>query len=391
MRLEGLLSRKVVQIMTQGCNSTEGKTLAELQNEIDLGMNAYPSTNHDVIVARWKDEHRDRYVFLRYNDGTQREKPSRVPPTPIYEGGNPVNHVIHFFRELDGGGGILVDETDTYETFQELLEDWPSLASQPIWSTGKTLERKRYEKEHAEKINQRDARDERVRPNTTLLFDGKPVIVGKTLAEIGHLVDAGQTLYAHTGKLGVIQLRSTGTGKYAYEFEFCRSHVYWRSEEGDNETLEQFLSGLSFRSEGNSNDSYALEMKELLTQPVWSNVDEQIYHMLLETPEQQEQSSCDKCPGINSFKDQLELCKDCADSLGQMAWDVSTERRELHQQFKSDTRMIRDLIKRISSTYSTRYPTWQYADSMCKELAATNWEMLLSTDETFDLWSEHPF
>src|SRR5205823_5651744 len=40
--------------------------------------------------------------------------------------------------------------------------DWPFLASQPVWSTSKTLERKRYEKAKQEKINrEQDERNKR--------------------------------------------------------------------------------------------------------------------------------------------------------------------------------------------------------------------------------------
>ncbi|HEX3639898.1 MAG TPA: hypothetical protein VHV10_01265 [Ktedonobacteraceae bacterium] len=259
--------------------SLEGKVLAELQREIDLGMEVYPSTNHDVIVQRLQDEPWgiDRYVFLRYEDGTQREKPSRVPPTPDEDTGHLVNHVIVFFADENRDGGLMVDETDTYETFSELLEDWPDLASKPVWGTTITPERKCYEKAYIEKKERNCARDEKVKSTTPLISNGKLVIVGKTLAEMRHLVDAGQTLYVHTGKQGTIQLHRLREGHYAYELKYLRYGERWFSEETDNHTLDTFLESIKWTDEETSQ-----EMKGYLAQPVWGNVDEQTYHMLLE-------------------------------------------------------------------------------------------------------------
>ena len=133
-----------------------GKPLAELQSEIDLGMRVYPSTNHDVVVSRINDGINDRYVFARIEIpdlqeegvtlGTVREKP-----------GINKEYVIGFFMEKDGSGGIFFPLGDTYETFQALLKDWPFLASQPIWSTCKVPECAQWEEMLDKKIAIRDA------------------------------------------------------------------------------------------------------------------------------------------------------------------------------------------------------------------------------------------
>jgi len=478
--------------MTQTSNSTEGKTLAELQSELDMGVKVYPSTNHDVIVERLQDKlwNLDRYVFSRYEDGTQREKPSRVPPTPDEYTGHLVNHVIVFFADENRDGGLMFDETDTYETFQELLEDWPSLSAQPVWGTGKTLERKRYEREHDEEYKRRFEEDEKIQKNmwrrnknmslsdyhkrfytgktlkdlwdtvlqeqsvfptfnsdmivmptsdgitffwgkgrssgvsvpsgspfdvlvnqlspelvdevlepawkifdeaeSQIMYEGKPVIVGKTLAEVVHMVDAGEILYAHTGKPGDIQLyRAKWTGRYIYELDYCRLGSTWTSDPGED--LDTFLQNIL--SDATASDEIGLEMKDMLSRPVWSNIDEQHYHMLLEKPEEQEKPDCDKCPGMDSFTDQSALCKDCADAMTRRCWDLSTAKRELDGQRSEDLATIGGLIVRFVSTYAhtSPYPAWQYAASMCKELAEIDWQRALDKDSWIRELSEHPF
>lgn len=113
------------------------KTLAELRTEIDLGLEAYPTTHHDVIVTKWEEY----YVFLRYEDGTQREH--LIDTSSLY-----LSTCIQFFAEDDGSGGILVDKEDCYTTFDELLADWPRLAALSVWGTTKTPERLMYETMH---------------------------------------------------------------------------------------------------------------------------------------------------------------------------------------------------------------------------------------------------
>src|SRR6266567_543182 len=112
------------------------KTLAELRTEVEMGLKVYPSTNHDVdvfLVEGW-------YIFAR----------SYKTPVEI-EASNDCSHgeQVHIGRDPDGGGGVIFD--DCYGSFDALLADWPVSASQPVWSTTKTLERKRYEKAEHER------------------------------------------------------------------------------------------------------------------------------------------------------------------------------------------------------------------------------------------------
>ena len=177
--------------------------------------------------------------------------------------------------------------------------------------------------------------------STELLYNGKPVIIGKTLAEIGHLVDAGQTLYAHASKQGDIHLRSIAKGQYAYEFEFCRWHESWQSGKTDNETLEEFLAGISFEPDDDASEesnALAKEMKGYLSQPVWSNVDEYTYQMLLETPETEEKPSCDTKTDSSKLK------------AGITHKDLQELRLDIVKRAKT-ARQARDFVKVLASTY----------------------------------------
>ncbi len=119
-------------------------------------------------------------------------------------------------------------------------------------------------------------------------------------------------------------------------------------------------------------------------------------HLVTTGAEEKQKPNCDKCPGVNSHRDRSELCEECAkelDAFDQMAWDVSTVKRELDIQFKSDVRMVRNFIKRLAFSYgifTDRYPTWQYADTTAKKLAETNWEDLFREECRYDL-ANHPF
>lgn len=124
------------------------KTLAELQTEIELGLNVYPSINHDVRVCFAEDW----YIF------------DRTEKTPDEAGrkSNPDAHsncvIIDGDYDAAGffiGGGVMFDGNDCYQSFEELLADWPSIAAQSVWSTAKTLERIQYDEKDREETRRR--------------------------------------------------------------------------------------------------------------------------------------------------------------------------------------------------------------------------------------------
>lgn len=225
-----------------------------------MGLEVYPSTNHDVIVARWKDSYTDRYVFLRYDEntlgGTPREKPSRVPPT--FEYGSWVNHVINFFCDPDGSGGILVDETDTYETFEALLADWPHLSSQPVWSTTKTEDRLAYE---------RAKHDRYVHGIIDGQQDGRNGL--KTLIDLEQAINSGRHAYARGDHQGQIFFYLTGPGKYLYDFDYCKIERRWVSEKEDAQTAQGFIESI-LALPVEEDDELDTELRSYLTRPVWS-------------------------------------------------------------------------------------------------------------------------
>lgn len=103
-----------------------GKPLADLRTEIDLGMEVYPSTNHDVSVYRLDT---GQYVFFRYDPrhgGTPRERALQDEP--------------HYLVQ-PGQGERVVVQANGYELFETLLADWPHLSAQPVWSTTRIPER----------------------------------------------------------------------------------------------------------------------------------------------------------------------------------------------------------------------------------------------------------
>jgi hypothetical protein len=121
------------------------KTLAELQTEIELGLIVYPSTNHDADV---------RYVDGWYIFGRSFETPKELQwlhgeRVCVGWNGRAYDGRCQIDPALDYPGGVLYD--DGYRTFDALIADWPSIASQPVWSITKTPERKSWEKGLAEK------------------------------------------------------------------------------------------------------------------------------------------------------------------------------------------------------------------------------------------------
>jgi hypothetical protein len=112
------------------------KTLAELRIEVELGLWVYPSINHDVSVflaEGW-------YIF------------SRSQLTPVEQTFTTGERVLIGGDFKDGahiGGGVIFD--NAYKTFDALLAGWPSITSQPVWSTAKTPERLQYEQEERER------------------------------------------------------------------------------------------------------------------------------------------------------------------------------------------------------------------------------------------------
>jgi hypothetical protein len=107
-------------------------------------------------------------------------------------------------------------------------------------------------------------------------FLQKPVevVTGKTILELASFVDAGYTIYAHTGRLGDFTFRRLAPGKYIYGFEFLRDHRSWLSDESDNHTVETFLASINWKIDIPPRDEIDEEMEALTTQAVWSTVEE---------------------------------------------------------------------------------------------------------------------
>lgn len=105
-----------------------------------------------------------------------------------------------------------------------------------------------------------------------ILTPSVEVVTGKMLLELASFIEAGHTVYAHTGKLGTISFRRKSPGHYEYHFEFCHDERTHYSEEQDNHTIETFLASLRWDESGL--DEIDREMQELLTQAKWSTVDE---------------------------------------------------------------------------------------------------------------------
>ncbi len=130
----------------------QGKTLAELQTEIELGLNVYPDSNHDVFVFfdnGW-------YVFARTYTPVECES---VPGTDASHGERVLIGGNYSESGAFLGGGVIFD--DCYHTFEALLADWPSITSQPVWGTIKTPERIAYKQAEDEKYLRRRAEQEK--------------------------------------------------------------------------------------------------------------------------------------------------------------------------------------------------------------------------------------
>jgi hypothetical protein len=107
-------------------------------------------------------------------------------------------------------------------------------------------------------------------------YKPEDVVVGKTILELASYVDAGHTIYAHTGKQGIFTFRRFQPGKYIYEFEYVRplDRAYYSSED-DNHTVETFLASIAWwHIDIPPRDEIDEEMEALTTQAVWSTVEE---------------------------------------------------------------------------------------------------------------------
>ncbi len=130
------------------------KTLAELRLEVELGLWVYPSTNHDVMV--WREEANEYHTVSIQR---QSEHPwyklfhdqQRTPVEAAY---------TEQEKKMMGTGNL----EHAYHSFDELLTDWPSLASQPVWSTAKTPERIAFEAAELRAYNARIAQYDQEHP-----------------------------------------------------------------------------------------------------------------------------------------------------------------------------------------------------------------------------------
>ncbi len=115
------------------------KTLAELRMEVEMGMIVYPTTNHDVSV--WREEANEFHEVSAWRQ-------SEHPWYKLYRNSKLTKAEAERDVDEELGGGTI---EHAYPSFDSLLSEWPLLASQPVWSTTKTLERKRYEKAEHER------------------------------------------------------------------------------------------------------------------------------------------------------------------------------------------------------------------------------------------------
>lgn len=108
-----------------------GKALWALLTEIDLGLPVYPATNHDVVVKREENQYWLQRLYPR-NGGTELEK-GEFPPERIQS--------IHVVSNKPSSGQVIQTITMKYESFSDLLTDWPRLSALAVWSTQQTAER----------------------------------------------------------------------------------------------------------------------------------------------------------------------------------------------------------------------------------------------------------
>ena len=111
----------------------QGKPLAELRTEIDLGLRVYASTNPDVRIFRVEGQ----YVFFHFdekNGGTAREHPITEEDMHREEEKYPVWNLPTGY---DGQPGAFRAKAHApvYATFEDLLADWPVLTAKSVWST----------------------------------------------------------------------------------------------------------------------------------------------------------------------------------------------------------------------------------------------------------------
>lgn len=123
------------------------KTLAELREEVELGLLIYSATNHDVAVRR---ETANPYheISNRRGDHAWYILYRNCDLTPA-ESEHDVDHEM-------GGGDI----GRAYYSFDALLADWPSITSRPVWGTIKTPERLAYEQTEREREERNKALDD---------------------------------------------------------------------------------------------------------------------------------------------------------------------------------------------------------------------------------------
>ena len=108
-----------------------GKPLADLQAEVEREQCVYPSTNHDVFVTYVPDY----YLFYRFDEGHGGTAPEHEPDPVTCRRSRPV-------QDNHPGETPLIAYTHEYETFEDLLADWPKLAALPVWSTAESAERR---------------------------------------------------------------------------------------------------------------------------------------------------------------------------------------------------------------------------------------------------------
>jgi hypothetical protein len=109
-----------------------GKALFALEIEINLGLKVYPATNHDVTVWREGQQYWLQRLDPR-NDGTELEKGEFPAERTQYV------HVLPADRP--SSGQVIQTITMQYDSFADLLEDWPRLSVLAVWSTQQTAER----------------------------------------------------------------------------------------------------------------------------------------------------------------------------------------------------------------------------------------------------------
>lgn len=173
------------------------KTLPALRTEIDLGMMVYPATNHDVAV--WVEAANAYHEKTNLRSNHPRYVFSRTFKTPVERGTD---------EEKDEDRRPDADISHHYFSFDQLLEDWPMLASSPVWSTAKTPERIAYDEALEEAYRQKH--DKASTPVSPDMWRESYEYLRRDMSRLYVALDALQS--GHTASIKLASIDNPGGG-----------------------------------------------------------------------------------------------------------------------------------------------------------------------------------